>query len=233
VPLSVLSIPGTGNGASFFFGAFGSFWQAPFCRYLLDMIPLPENRLPEYPVDPLFLHRWSPRALTGEEMPTEELMSLFEAARWAPSSGNGQPWRFLYARRHSGAWETFFNLLTPGNQAWAEKASVLVLVVSRTTNEHNGKPALTHSFDAGAAWMSLALQASLKGLVAHGMGGFDRERAKEELGLPAEYHPEAMVAIGYYGNPEELPENQKAGDANPSQRKPLAGIVIEGAWPQG
>jgi nitroreductase len=196
------------------------------------MIPHPQNRTPEYPVDPQFVKRWSPRAMTGAEMPLDELMTLFEAARWAPSSGNGQPWRFLFARRNTPAWETFFNLLTPGNQIWAHKASALVLVVSRTTNEHNGKPAVTHSFDAGAAWMSLALQASLKGLVAHGMGGYDRGRATQELKLPEAFVPEAMLAIGYYGNPEDLPEEKRAGDANPSQRKPLAEIVFEGEWPE-
>ena len=196
------------------------------------MLPLPTNRTSEYPIDPLFLNRWSPRAMTGAEMPLEELMSLFEAARWAPSSGNGQPWRFLFARRNTPAWDTFVNLLTPGNQIWAHKASALVLVVSRTTAEHSGKPAVTHSFDAGAAWMSLALQASLKGLLAHGMGGYDRGRAAEELKLPSEFVPEAMIAIGYYGNPEELPEEKRAGDANPSQRKPLDEIVFEGGWPK-
>ena len=169
--------------------------------------------------------------MTGAEMPVHELLTLFEAARWAPSSGNGQPWRFLYARRNTPAWETFFNLLTHGNKIWAHKASVLVLVVSRTTNERSGKPAVTHSFDAGSAWMSLALQASLKGLLAHGMEGYDRDRAAEELKLPAEFVPEAMIAIGYYGNPEDLPEEKRAGDATPSQRKPLEEIVFEGAWP--
>lgn len=163
-------------------------------------------------------------------MPLDTLMTLFEAARWAPSSGNGQPWRFLYARRETAPWQTFFDLLTPGNQVWAHKASVLVLVVSRTLNEHNGKPAVTHSFDAGAAWMSLALQASRMGLVAHGMGGYDRERAVRELNLPPEFVPEAMIAIGFHGDPAELPEDKRAGDANPSQRKPLAEIVREGAW---
>ena len=194
-------------------------------------LPIPANRASAYPIDPQFLNRWSPRALTGAEMPLEEIKTLFEAARWAPSSGNGQPWRFLFARRQTPAWETFFNLLTPGNQSWTHKASVLVLVVSRTTNAHNGKPAVTHSFDAGAAWMSLALQASLKGLVAHGMGGYDRERAAAELKLPAEFVPEAMIAIGYYGNPGELPEEKRAGDAHPSQRLALDEIAFEGGWP--
>ena len=195
------------------------------------MIPVPTNRTPEYPIDPLFLRRWSPRAMTGAEIPLADLMALFEAARWAPSSGNGQPWRFLFARRNTPAWETFLNLLVPSNQAWAHKASALVLIVSRTTNEHNGKPAATHSFDAGAAWMSLALEGNLKGLLVHGMGGYDRERAVTDLNLPTEFVPEAMIAIGYHGDVEDIPEKNKAGEFNPSLRKPLNEIVFEGQWP--
>jgi nitroreductase len=195
------------------------------------MLPLPANRASEYPIDPLFLHRWSPRALSGEPVSLQDLNTLFEAARWAPSSGNGQPWRFLYARRDTPHWQTFLNLLAPGNLVWAHKASVLVLIVSRTTNEHNDKPALTHRFDAGAAWMSLALQAARMGFVAHGMAGYDSARAGIDLHLPPEFVPEVMVAIGPYGNPEELPEDKRAGDANPSPRKPLEALVFEGAWP--
>jgi nitroreductase len=191
-------------------------------------LPNPQNRVPEHPVDPLFLNRWSPRAFTGEALSVDTLMRLFEAARWAPSSGNGQPWRFLYARRETPAWDRFFGLLTPGNQVWAHRAAALVVVVSATTRA-NGKPIATHSFDAGAAWMSLALQARLMGLVAHGMEGYDKERAVAELGLPADHVPEAMIALGVYGKPEDLPEEKRAGEI-PSQRKPLAEIVFEGGW---
>lgn len=193
-------------------------------------LPNPSNRVPDHAIDPLFLHRWSPRALTGEAIPQEDLMRLFEAARWAPSSGNGQPWRFLYARRDTPAWETFFDLLTPGNKIWAHRAAALVVVVSRTTKEHNGKPAATHSFDTGSAWMSLALQARTMGIVAHGMEGYDKEKAVKELGIPAEHVPEAMIAIGYYGKTEDLPEEKRAGEI-PSQRKPLSETVFEGRWP--
>jgi nitroreductase len=194
-------------------------------------LPTPANRVPEHPIDPLFLHRFSPRAFTGEAMPHEDLMRLFEAARWAPSSGNGQPWRFLYAHRDTPAWETFFELLTPGNKIWAHRAAVLVVVVSRTTKEHNGKPAATHSFDTGSAWMSLALQARIQGVVAHGMEGYDKEKAVSALRIPADHVPEAMIAIGFYGKPDELPEEKKAGEI-PSQRKPLSEIVFEGEWPK-
>jgi nitroreductase len=193
-------------------------------------LPNPSNRIPDHAIDPVLLNRWSPRALTGESMPHEDLMRLFEAARWAPSSGNGQPWRFLYALRDSPAWETFFNLLTPGNKIWAYRAAVLVVVVSRTTRE-NGKPIATHSFDSGSAWMSLAVQARTMNFVAHGMEGYDKQKAVQDLGIPAEHVPEAMIAIGYYGKTEDLPEEKRAGET-PSQRKPLSEIVFEGGWPK-
>lgn len=192
------------------------------------MLPIPQNRRPDHSVDPLFLNRYSPRAMTGEELPPEDLMSLFEAARWAPSSGNNQPWRFVYARRGTPAWEKFFGLLTPGNQSWALRASVLALAVSRTVRD-NGKPAATHSFDTGAAWMSLALQARFMGLVAHGMEGYDKATAARELHLPADCVPEAMIAIGIYGLPELLPEEKRAGET-PSQRRPVTEWVFEGEW---
>lgn len=191
-------------------------------------IPDPMNRTSDHPIDPLFLHRYSPRALTGESLSEADLMTLFEAARWAPSSGNAQPWRFLYARRDTPAWETFFNLLAPGNRIWAHRAAVLVVVVSRTTRE-NGKPIATHSFDTGSAWMSLALQARIKGIVAHGMEGYDKDRAVRDLHIPDGHVPEAMIAIGIYGKPEELAEEKKAGET-PSQRKALEEIVFEGEW---
>lgn len=193
-------------------------------------LPNPSNRVPDHAIDPQFLNRWSPRALTGEPIAHEDLLRLFEAARWAPSSGNGQPWRFLYAHRDTPAWETFFGLLTPGNKIWAHRAAVLVVVVSRTVRE-NGKPIATHSFDTGAAWMSLALQARTLNLVAHGMEGYDKAKAVEALGIPADHAPEAMIAIGVYGKTEELAEEKRAGET-PSQRKPLSEIVFEARWPE-
>ena len=153
-------------------------------------------RKSSYPVQQIFLDRWSPRALSGEAISKEELMSLFEAARWAPSSYNNQPWRFLYALRDTAQWDIFVDLLAPANKIWAEKAAALVVVVSHTVFAYNNKPSRTHSFDTGAAWENLALQASLNNLVAHGMEGFDYERAAQTLSIPAAYTVEAMIAIG-------------------------------------
>jgi nitroreductase len=139
------------------------------------------HRRADFDISPALLNRWSPRALTGEPLGDEELFSLFEAARWAPSSYNGQPWRFIFARRQqAGEFAQFLNLLVPGNQAWAKNAAALAVVLSRTRFEYNEKPALTHAFDTGAAWENLAIEAVSRGLVAHGMQGFDYERAKAE-----------------------------------------------------
>jgi nitroreductase len=190
-----------------------------------------EHRRPEHEVDDLFVRRWSPRALSGEEISEAELLSLFEAARWAPSSYNGQPWRFLYARRGTPAWQTFHDLMVEFNQSWAGEAAALVVIVSRDTFEHNGKPARTHSFDAGAAWMSLALQATLSGLVAHGMQGFDYDRAKEVLGVPDGYQVEAMVAIGRPGERDDLPEKMRETE-QPNSRKSVSEIAFEGGFPR-
>jgi nitroreductase len=188
-----------------------------------------EGRKPDYPIDKIFIQRWSPRAMSGESMSNDELMSLFEAARWAPSSYNNQPWRFVYAKRETPAWNTLFNLLAPANQQWAKNAAVLLVVVSHNTFDYNGNVALTHSFDTGAAWENLALQASLKGLIAHGMQGFDYDRAKKELVIPDGYTVEAMVAIGYPGKKEDLPPELQKNE-HPSDRNKVETFVFEGKW---
>lgn len=183
----------------------------------------------QYPVDELFLDRWSPRAMSGEGVTDEELMTLFEAARWAPSSYNNQPWRILYARRETEQWPVFFNLLVEGNQAWAKDAAALLLFVSKETFDFNGKPYPTHSFDTGAAWENLALQATMLGLVTHGMQGFDYERARSELNIPEGFRVEAMIAVGRPGDPAQLSESMREREA-PSGRKSLAEITCEGAF---
>jgi nitroreductase len=187
-----------------------------------------DKRQPEHPVDPLFLNRWSPRAMSGEQLSEAELFSLFEAAKWAPSSSNGQPWRFIYARRETPAWNTLFNLLVDFNQAWTKNAAALIVVVSRTVFD-DGKPSRTHSFDAGSAWMSLALQAWMKGLVAHGMAGFDYDKAKTELHIPDDYQVEAMIAVGKPGPIDSLPPKLQERET-PSPRKKIAEIIFEGTF---
>lgn len=193
------------------------------------MIKGSEVRRADHPIDKLFLERWSPRAMTGAAMPYEELLTLFEAARWAPSSYNNQPWRMLYAHRESEHWQTFFDLMVEGNQAWAKNASVLVLFIAKTTFDFNGKPSITYSFDAGAAWENFALQGSLKGYVVHGMQGFDYERARTALKIPEGFKVEAMVAVGFPAEPEVLPEQLEKKEA-PSDRRKLEQTICDGPF---
>lgn len=186
-------------------------------------------RKPDYAIAPMILNRWSPRAMSGEPLEEETLMSLFEAARWAPSCFNDQPWRFLYARREGPHWEDFFGLLVEANQAWAKQAAVLVVAVSHKVFEYNAKPSPTHTFDTGAAWQNLALEGAHRGLVVHGMAGFDYERAPEVLGLPEDYAVEAMIAIGKPGAKTDLPEALQKKEF-PSSRKPIPEFAWEGGF---
>lgn len=192
------------------------------------------GRTAAYPIDPLFLERWSPRAFTGEAMPEADLMAMFEAAHWAPSSYNSQPWRFLYARRATEHWDRFLGLLNEYNQSWAYTASALVIIVSNMLMMRSGAteptPSPTYSFDAGAAWAMLALQATYSGWQAHGMAGFDRERAFVELNVPHGFSVEAAIAIGRVGDPTILPERLQAREF-PSHRHSLADLVLEGGFP--
>jgi nitroreductase len=186
------------------------------------------NRETEYPIDDIFLKRYSPRALSGEKITKEELMTLFEAARWAPSSYNSQPWRFLYALRDTPDFEKLFSFIVPDNQVWSKNASALVVVISNN-NYENGKPYPTHSFDTGSAWENLALQATHMGLIAHAIGGFDYDKARSVLEIPAEYTVEAMIVIGKPGKIEDLPEDLQEGE-KPNNRKKLEEIVFEGSF---
>ncbi len=185
-------------------------------------------RKPQHDINEIFTNRWSPRAMAGEEIDEKTLLTLFEAARWAPSANNNQPWRFVYARRNTKHWDAFFQLLAEGNQVWAKNAAVLIVVISKTTFD-NGKPSITHSFDAGAAWISFALQGSLAGLVVHGMQGFDYDKAKEVLSVPDGYQVEAMIAVGKQGKKEDLPDYLQEREL-PSPRKTTTELVMEGSF---
>lgn len=187
-------------------------------------------RQPHHDIETLFLRRWSPRAMTGESISGEELSQLFEAARWAPSTYNEQEWRFLYATREGGHWETFLGLLDPGNRVWCAQAAVLIVVLSHRFFRHNGKPNPVHTFDAGLATENLLLQGAAMNLVCHGMAGFDRGRARRDLHIPDEYDVEAMVAVGRPGNPDDLPERLRDMDRTPTGRKPIGEFTAEGPF---
>lgn len=190
------------------------------------------SRKPDYPVEKLIYERWSPRAFTGEALNDQALRALLEAARWAPSSFNEQPWRFLYARRDTPAWNIFFDLLVEGNRRWAHQAALLALVVSKKKFTKTGKPNRNHSFDSGAAWENLALQATAAGWAAHGMAGFDVEKARRVLAIPEDYEVEAMLAVGRPTDKSVLPEELRAAE-EPSGRHKIQEWATEGKfhWP--
>ncbi|OWT80109.1 MULTISPECIES: nitroreductase family protein [unclassified Achromobacter] len=191
------------------------------------------TRKAEHPISEIFLERWSPRAYTGEEISEAALLTILEAARWAPSAYNMQPWRFIYARKGTAHWDRLLATLNEFNQSWARNASALVVVVSAENGTPPGKdqpvPNASHSFDTGAAWGFLALQASLEGWQAHGMAGIDRDKARIDLGVPAGYRIEAAVAIGKPGDKSTLPEALQAREVY-SPRQPLANIAAEGKF---
>ena len=187
------------------------------------------GRTTEYEVDDIFLNRYSPRAMSGENISEKELMTLFEAARWAPSASNMQPWRFIYAMRGTPEFDVLFSILIPFNQDWCKNASALVVTISDSLH-YKGTVSRTHSFDTGAAWENFALQASTMNLVAHGMEGLDYAMAKEKLDIPENYTVEMMIAVSKHGNVADLPEPLRARE-NPSDRKPLSDLVFKGKFP--
>jgi nitroreductase len=186
------------------------------------------GRTADYPIDVRFLDRWSPRALSGAPLAPPLLFTLFEAARWAPSSNNRQPWRFIYAHRETPAFDTLFGLLNEGNQRWCVRAAVLLVLVSKSTTAE-GTVNRTHQFDAGAAWSNMAHQATIMGLVIHAMAGFDHDRARVELGVPEDYTIQAMIAVGHPGRVEDLTESQRARE-KPSTRMPITDFIFEGRF---
>jgi nitroreductase len=193
------------------------------------------HRQADHAIDPLFLDRWSPRAFDGSKIPDADLMALLEAARWAPSAFNSQPWRFCYAKRGDQHWDRFLSLLIPWNQGWAHSASVLIYILSDSlpfTDKETGAPATshTHSFDAGAAWACLALQATKMGYHAHGMSGIQMDLARASLQVPERYRIEAACAVGRIGDPATLDEKLRARE-KPSGRKPVADFAFHGNFP--
>lgn len=195
--------------------------------------PKHNPRTPDVEIDPMFVDRWSPRAFDPSPLSDVELRSLFEAARWAPSSSNEQPWIFLYAQSEPDR-ARFASALVEANRVWAERAPLLLFIAART--HFAAKPEVinrTALFDTGAAWMSLALQARKLGLYTHAMAGFDADRAHEVLGLDRQrYALIAAVAVGRRGDESLLPEKLAARE-NPSTRKGQSEFVFEGRLREG
>ena len=186
-----------------------------------------KERKADNKVNKLFLKRWSPRAMSGEKITKKEMNSLLEAARWAPSSYNGQPWRFYYALRGDKHFDTYMDIVNEFNQSWAEHSGALIIVASTGVFEHNGEPDNTHKLSVGAAYENLALQGADMDLVVHGMAGFDYEAAKEYTDMPDSHEVICMAAVGKPGKKEDLPEQLQERES-PSDRKPLSEISFNG-----
>jgi len=188
-----------------------------------------EHRSAEHPIETIFLNRWSPRAMSGDAVSDEEMAQLFEAARWAPSSYNEQEWRFLYAKRDTEHWNTFFDLLMEANQSWCANAGALIVVCSTNNFTRNGKPNGSHTLDTGMATQNLLLQASTMGLVAHPMAGFNRTQTRASLQVPETATVECMIAIGRPGTLDDLPEALRENEV-PTGRKPISEFTTQGPY---
>ncbi len=189
------------------------------------------SRSAQHDIEPLFVTRWSTRAFTGEPIAQTTLDRLFEAARWAPSGGNAQPWRFIYARRDGEGWAPLLGTLNPGNQRWAANASALVLLVSSRWRESDDgrRSSRSHAFDAGAAWSNFAHQAHALGWSTRAMGGFDRDAARALLHVPDDYELQVVIALGRPGTAASLPEDLQAKN-QPSDRLPVSAVSAEGRF---
>jgi nitroreductase len=172
------------------------------------------------------LHRWSPRAYANREVPAEDLKKGFEAARWAASSYNEQPWRFLVGRRGDATYQKILDSLVPFNQGWAKSAPVLILSVASKHFAHNGEVNRHFWHDTGAAMANFAVQVTALGLHAHSMAGFDHDKAQTSFNIPDEFETVAVTAVGYAGDPETLPEGMRKGEVSPRERKDLKEFVF-------
>ena len=209
----------------------GDVSKAPPLLYHAGAYKSVSPRYSDRNVAPMFLDRWSPRAFTDTEIDDQVLLSFFEAARWAPSSMNAQPWRFVFAKRNGAGWASFLATLSNTNRSWARQAAALVAFVSKETLLFGDQEVVspTHSFDTGAAWMSFTLQANLSGWHTHGMAGFDNEALRRALAVPPKFRIDAVAAIGKLGDSDTLPEALKAREF-PSDRKSLGDLVFKGAF---
>jgi nitroreductase len=207
----------------------------PYQNVKMTIAVTPATKAADSDLDlhPFVRERWSPRAFSEQSVSLQDLTLLLEAARWAPSSSNEQPWRFIVARKEDG--ETFAKLLdvlVEGNQVWAKRAPVLVLAVAKNTFGTTGKPNRWASHDVGLALGLLLTQAGALGLHVHMMAGFDPEKARTAFGIPDDFTPTTAVAIGYLGSPDSLPEKLRERELAPRTRKPLNEIAFGAKWGQ-
>jgi len=185
----------------------------------------------DYPVHPLLAERRSLRAFSARTVEPEILGSLLEAARWAPSCANEQPWSFMVAvKDDKPEFQRLLSCLIEFNREWAQHAPVLILSIARMIFQSTGKPNRHAFHDVGLATAALTVQATISGLVVHQMAGFDVEKARSEFSIPQDHEPVAVAAVGYPGNSTELPDKLRQKELAPRQRKPLADFVFEHGW---
>jgi len=185
----------------------------------------------QVPVHELISRRWSPRAFSERPVEPDKLLSLFEAARWAASCMNEQPWAFLVATREDAqSHENVLSVLVESNRAWASKAPVLILTIAHSKFAKNGNPNRHAFHDVGQAAANLAIQATSLGLTAHQMGGFSVDDARSKFAVPEDWDPVSVIALGYPGDPDSLAENLRERETARRQRKPLQSFVFSGAW---
>jgi len=181
-------------------------------------------------INPLIANRWSPRAFADKQVDENQLFRMLDAARRAASSFNLQPWRFIYALKGKGeGFDQILDALVDVNQAWAKNAPVLMVTVARMHDNH-GNPNAHAWHDVGLAMGNFTLQGMTEGLYLHQMGGFSAEKAKSNLGIPEGYEPVAVVAIGYPGDPDQLPETMRNAEMQASPRRPLEEVVFREKW---
>ena len=194
-------------------------------------IGLPIRLDPQAPIHELLAKRRSPRAFSEQPIESEKLVSLFEAARWSPSSANEQPWRFIVATRNdTGVFPLLVDSLMEGNRRWASRAPVLVLGLAQTTYSRNGRPYQHAWYDLGQSVAQLSIQATAFGLVVHQMGGFDVDKARLTLSIPEGFEPVIVFAVGYPDQPATLPENLQKREQAPRSRKLLQDFVFTEEW---
>jgi nitroreductase len=187
----------------------------------------------EYTVHDLIRGRWSPRAFSSRTVERQKLLTLLEASRWAASSYNEQPWSFMVATKdHPSEYDHLLSCLVEFNQAWAQSAPVLMLSVAKMHFEQNGQDNRHAFHDVGAAAANLSTQAIALDLFVHQMAGFDRGKARSLFGIPKDWEPVAMMAIGYLGDPQTLPQSLREKELESRIRKPLTEFVFTGSWNQ-
>ena len=194
---------------------------------------LEKNAVTATAIHELLARRWSPRAYDKTRPVSQaQILSLLEAARWAPSCNGDEPWRYLVWNRadDEAGWQQVFDTLSENNKKWCANVPLFILSCAGSVFGHSGKPNRHTQHDTGMATLNLSLQAVALGLVAHQMGGFDSEKVRADFAIPAEFTPMSLIAVGYQGEPEVLPEDVKAKELAPRKRKPIGECFFAGGW---